>query len=564
MHWDHLNQLLNPSDYQQELKAVSAREEVRLVKLLGARLLLLAQRRKLLDSHIDWQPIYDWLGIEESLEPELISDLSPRDKMRLRRQMQSRQPGMHPEAIKKIQDWLKTQSPGQGEIQSPLLQISHLLARRMNLSSAETHFLFFLWLKLRHNSFSDAIKEIRLDSLAQGIELLEVGLGLPCGSLKGLAFDKHPLRRFNIMRQGMHSRDLQDALDVSDFLELLNNVMTTEADQPVPLEQLKAELDEASEMLCPRFKGEPLGAEHFAYVPQLQLLKDYLLSALQHQAKGCNVLLYGRPGVGKTLLAGSLAHWLGADLYEVPFDDDSKDILPRHLRMDRMTQGQQLLSNKQNTLMLFDEMEDAFGHWRQQPGKAWLNRHLETNPLPTLWLCNELDRVDPAYLRRFDLVLEVPVPTSETLQQHRLAQLGDLAVTPVFREWLAQADWTTPAHLDQLKRLAQHLPKNQPLKTERKLLQLLEQRLEAEKKPLPKNWYQPDAAHDSQKKSASVYQLPDYSEDWLNTDPGLDRVVRQIRRVGSARLCLYGHPGTGKTAFAQYLADQLKRPLIKK
>jgi SpoVK/Ycf46/Vps4 family AAA+-type ATPase len=37
-----------------------------------------------------------------------------------------------------------------------------------------------------------------------------------------------------------------------------------------------------------------------------------------------------------------------------------------------------------------------------------------------------------------------------------------------------------------------------------------------------------------------------------------------IQRCGAARLCLYGAPGTGKTAFGRWLAEQLDAPLLVK
>ncbi|MCB1630133.1 MAG: AAA family ATPase, partial [Xanthomonadales bacterium] len=52
-----------------------------------------------------------------------------------------------------------------------------------------------------------------------------------------------------------------------------------------------------------------------------------------------------------------------------------------------------------------------------------------------------------------------------------------------------------------------------------------------------------------------------YSLDTVNADADLDAVARQIQRTGRARLCLYGPPGSGKTAYVQHLAQRLARPL---
>ena len=44
----------------------------------------------------------------------------------------------------------------------------------------------------------------------------------------------------------------------------------------------------------------------------------------------------------------------------------------------------------------------------------------------------------------------------------------------------------------------------------------------------------------------------------------LSEVAQGLVQSKSERLCLYGPPGTGKTAFARWLAKQLKAPLVVK
>jgi hypothetical protein len=41
-----------------------------------------------------------------------------------------------------------------------------------------------------------------------------------------------------------------------------------------------------------------------------------------------------------------------------------------------------------------------------QTRKAWMNRLLEENPVPTFWLGNSITSIDPAFIRRFDWVIE--------------------------------------------------------------------------------------------------------------------------------------------------------------
>ena len=89
-------------------------------------------------------------------------------------------------------------------------------------------------------------------------------------------------------------------------------------------------------------------------------------------------------------------------------------------------------------MLLFDEVEDVFGdsgnrfglHSTAQRRKAWLNRTLEQNRVPTLWLSNSIDGIDPAFMRRFDVLVEVQVPPRAQRERILQATCGDLAGAP--------------------------------------------------------------------------------------------------------------------------------------
>lgn len=55
-----------------------------------------------------------------------------------------------------------------------------------------------------------------------------------------------------------------------------------------------------------------------------------------------------------------------------------------------------------------------------------------------------------------------------------------------------------------------------------------------------------------------------YSLATVNTDIDLEELAKGLSRTKSGRLCLYGVPGTGKSAWAKHLAKTLDMPIIVK
>ncbi len=50
-------------------------------------------------------------------------------------------------------------------------------------------------------------------------------------------------------------------------------------------------------------------------------------------------------------------------------------------------------------------------------GKAWVNQILESNAVPTLWVTNRIEQIDPAFRRRFAYHLELKSPPPGAREQ---------------------------------------------------------------------------------------------------------------------------------------------------
>jgi transitional endoplasmic reticulum ATPase len=103
-----------------------------------------------------------------------------------------------------------------------------------------------------------------------------------------------------------------------------------------------------------------LSVEDFAYHPNLSLLVRYVGQAVKRRELGTNVLLYGPPGTGKTELARTLAEHVRARLFEVSTEDGDGEALGGGQRLRGYLLSQRVLSQTPDSLLLFDEIEDAF------------------------------------------------------------------------------------------------------------------------------------------------------------------------------------------------------------
>lgn len=158
----------------------------------------------------------------------------------------------------------------------------------------------------------------------------------------------------------------------------------------------------------------------FAHVADVDMLRRLLIGALAQREAGINIFIHGPPGTGKTELALALAAATGAPLHAIGEADEDGSEPTRWERVRALQLAQRALSGQaQPAILLFDEMEDMIGDsersegdWinRREGSKVFINRMLETNPLPVIWTSNALGNVDDAILRRMSFVLHLQHP----------------------------------------------------------------------------------------------------------------------------------------------------------
>ena len=317
-----------------------------------------------------------------------------------------------------------------------------------------------------------------------------------------------------------------------------------------------------------------LGMNDFSFVAEdAQVMCNLLTHAVARKEVGINVLLYGPPGTGKTELSKVVAQAAGLELFEVEYADRDGNSLSGRDRYRSLQIAQVFLKGSAQAALLFDEVEDVFppisseaAQWMARAdaapsppngsvsGKAWVNQVLESNVVPTIWVTNRIEQIDPAFRRRFAYHLELKSPPPGAREELVRKTLAGLAVSDAFVGRLVKRKGLTPAQIRTAVRFAGlACAQNTSTDSASALETLIERQL--------KNADQ--ALGNRSTDSARLLAATPYDPALLNVESRFDvpRIVQALQARGHGTLCFYGPPGTGKTALAEHIATSLSQPL---
>lgn len=287
----------------------------------------------------------------------------------------------------------------------------------------------------------------------------------------------------------------------------------------------------------------------------INTLKSYLANVHMSAEPGVNILFYGPPGTGKTELVKALAQDLGQSLYEINFSDEDGDPINGQARLGAYNFSQRLLEGNSDALLMFDEIEDVItsggglmemlmGNLKEsKTNKAWINRTMERNPVPTIWVTNN-EHIDLAYRRRFDYSVFFPVPPTDVRVEIARHHLNWVAPDDSWLQRIAANENVSPGQYERMAKVARIVGGNDShVVAERTLDRSM--RLMGQKRQPSRNML-----HTA------------YSTQFINTELDIDRLLGGLQQRPHASVCLYGPPGTGKSEFARHVADHVHQPLI--
>jgi SpoVK/Ycf46/Vps4 family AAA+-type ATPase len=439
------------------------------------------------------------------------------------------------------------------------------LAGLLQLNKAERALLLYGTLARYQRDLRSLLVEFKVNNAPEayaaladiaGVKASEVGEALRVGSrLERIGMVENLISEHNIT-------DLADLMKVSEKLP------------PVLMREYRDQSELMAVFTRPASKTT-LATKDFHFVQEeVDVLISLMRNAVERKELGVNVLLYGPPGTGKTELAKVVAQAAGLELYEVEYADRDGNSLSGRDRYRSLQIAQVFLKGAQQATLLFDEVEDVFppisvdaaqlmARQEQQAlspsvsqsvnGKAWVNQILEGNAVPTIWVTNRIEQIDPAFRRRFAYHLELKSPPPGAREQLVRKTLEGVAISDGFVAKLTERKGLTPAQIRTAVRFA-GLAKSSDDTTA--FEGLIERQLKNSDEALGNK-----AASDKTRKQVTTYDL-----DMLNVETRFDipRIVEALKARGHGTLCFYGAPGTGKTALGEHISRALGKPLIVK
>lgn len=438
------------------------------------------------------------------------------------------------EALKNRLDVLE-----KAKISCELKDLEHnlnLLQLNLGLNDAEKTILRFVAIMFNYEVVSDACELIGDLNSRQAVKALSQILNLNSSDVQN-AFRKDGIfAKTSIIKLDSYGRNLRSKIDV------LNGEF---------VEALFTKCESINEVFASAIKPcseTNLTLKNYTHVKEdMQILVSFLKNAILKKQKGVNILLYGSAGTGKTELSKVIASELNLKLYEVAYADES-GYANELERIRSYCLAQNVLQAGSNLLM-YDEAEDVFNtrnEEKRQYGKAFINRSLETNEVPTIWITNNIYCMDEAVVRRFNLAIELGVP-NENMRARIIKEYSVNLIDNKLIKKLAKNQHVAPAVVSNASLVVSNLNARDKNKA---FERVISNTLKAQ-------------GYGEIEKDKSSDDLPSsYDPNFVNSNCDLNELMKGIKESKSARVCLYGVPGTGKSAYAKFIAKSLRKPII--
>ncbi|WP_283708920.1 AAA family ATPase [Pseudoalteromonas prydzensis] len=356
-----------------------------------------------------------------------------------------------------------------------------------------------------------------------------------------------------IIDSGMYSMDMERFAGEDEFLILPNAIAKNMLEG-----KLKSESDILSNLVVPCGPSE-LSAADLSHLDLNTLLKA-TQNATKAGGESLSILFYGVPGSGKTSLAQHLAQVCDSQLLKVQAKG-SNLINPKNeldsrrgsseLRLEHFNVVSKLVGKRKKTILLIDECENIFERdlFSKSYSKELLHTYIENQPVVSIWITNHLEDLPQSVIRRFNIVYEIPELNKATKEKMIGKYVKGLSVGNSFIRKLAAQQSLLPAHIAK----AAHVARLCGFKAQ-DACECIEENIQ---NTLTASGF---SVHELTYQAAQKFnpEMVNIESEYAS----LEQVEEAVIEYSSSRTLLTGPPGTGKTAFVNYLCEKADFKLI--
>ena len=294
-----------------------------------------------------------------------------------------------------------------------------------------------------------------------------------------------------------------------------------------------------------------------------------IMSRILSGTESVSLLLYGKPGSGKTEFARSLSHATGLKTLvfknEREVGNKKENVIPRLACLLSFAQSDTVLIVDEADTVLKTRDASFWGMTMPSENKGTVNRMLEANRNKIIWIVNFTNQIDESTLRRFNYSYRF-----DSMSKEQLRSIAESKLEP-----LSLADATRGRILDLMEKYSvTGASVDNVVKTIKSLGADSEGITDCVQSVLKENALLINGKSRMRESVSNGYDMRA-----LNASMKPEQIVSMIENAGrfaeqncgaaangksGIRMLFYGLSGTGKTEFARYIAERLGKKILLK